>query len=349
MIKRWWQEIAGESPFQSHRLAVIDFQGSEMGPSAYLQGSLHADEQPGAAVLHHLALMLEEAEAAGRLKGRVRIVPQANPIGLHQNVMLHHVGRFHLDSRANFNRAYDLVENWSDVPEPAAARGPDQRLKRHLMVLARGHDVILDLHCDDESFLYFYCHAPRWPHAQDLAARTGAKLALLWDAESDSDADAFEEAVTKPFVASGYEGNWLTATLEYRGAADTDPALMEEDARGLYRFLVDRGVVEESVPPAPRIVTKAVSLKQVMNIFPPALGTLMFYAKPGDRLKKGDPIARLLVNPGASDGAVDILAPEAGLLMARSRERLARPGAKIAGLVCDHEVEGNRLGNMLSP
>jgi predicted deacylase len=349
MIKRWWQEITGKSPFQSHRLSVIDFVGSAEGPSVYMQGSLHADEQPGAAILHHLALVLEEAESAGKIVGRVRIVPQANPIGLHQNVMEQHMGRYHLGSRTNFNRSFDLVDSWDKLPAPQEARGVDLRLKRHLMGLAKGHDVILDLHCDDEAILYLYCYRPRWPQAQALAARTGAKVALLWDADFDTEADAFEEAVTKPFVDSGHQGDWLTATMEYRGQADTDPAVMAEDARRLYLFLVDRGVVEDEAPPAPELSTQAVSLRQVMNIFPPALGTLLFHAKPGDRLEKGDLIAQVLVEPGSREGAVDVVAPEAGLLMARSKIRLARPSEKIAALICDREVEGNRLGNMLSP
>ena len=86
-----------------------------------------------------------------------------------------------------------------------------------------------------------------------------------------------------------------------------------------------------------------------MNIFPPALGTLLFHAKPGDRLEKGDLIAQVLAEPGSGEGAVDVVAPEAGLLMARSEVRLAWPGEKIAALICEREVEGNRLGNLLSP
>ena len=55
MAERTWHEVSAGSPMQSWRIPVIRYRGAGRGPSAYLQAALHAEEQPGVAVLHALA------------------------------------------------------------------------------------------------------------------------------------------------------------------------------------------------------------------------------------------------------------------------------------------------------
>ena len=76
------------------------------GEKAYLQASLHADELPGMLVMHHLIALLDRAEAAGRMRGEVVLVPVANPIGLSQQLLHGGIGRFEAGSGENFNRGY---------------------------------------------------------------------------------------------------------------------------------------------------------------------------------------------------------------------------------------------------
>ena len=72
----------------------------------YVQASLHAEELPGMLAAFHLRALLDQAEAAGRLRGEVVLVPVANPIGLAQRIDHKPMGRFELDSSENFNRHY---------------------------------------------------------------------------------------------------------------------------------------------------------------------------------------------------------------------------------------------------
>ena len=108
MAQKEWLDLAGESAMHAWRLPVIRYRGSSGRPGAYLQAALHADEQPGVAAHHELAKLLTRAEAEGRLLRDVILVPYANPIGLHQVVDGRHMGRFHLGSGTNFNRAFPL-------------------------------------------------------------------------------------------------------------------------------------------------------------------------------------------------------------------------------------------------
>ena len=47
-----------------------------------MQAGLHADEQPGMLILHHLLPMLAAAENENRLNAKVVIMPMVNPLGM---------------------------------------------------------------------------------------------------------------------------------------------------------------------------------------------------------------------------------------------------------------------------
>ena len=55
-------------------------------PKVYMQAAIHANELPGAMLIHHLLPMLNEADRDGRIKGEIVIVPTVNPIGQAQLV-----------------------------------------------------------------------------------------------------------------------------------------------------------------------------------------------------------------------------------------------------------------------
>jgi len=78
---------------------------------AYLQASLHADELPGMLVINHLLKLLDRADRDGHILQTLDLVPFANPVGLSQQLMGMHVGRFSVDTGVNFNREYpDVVD-----------------------------------------------------------------------------------------------------------------------------------------------------------------------------------------------------------------------------------------------
>ena len=106
-MKRTEITIAGDSPGTSHQLTRFDIGPDDPTlPKIFLQAGLHAGEQPGMMVLHHLLAMLEAGEQSGRLRARFVIFPMSNPIGMGQVGLHHHQGRYHLRSGLNFNRGW---------------------------------------------------------------------------------------------------------------------------------------------------------------------------------------------------------------------------------------------------
>jgi predicted deacylase len=343
MVEQRWEEVAGLSAMEGWRLPVLFYRGSSNRPGAYLQAALHADEPPGVAVIHELARLLERAEAEGRLQENVTLVPYANPIGLTQVIDGRHLGRFHLASGTNFNRAFPLPNAGRDQSPPMRA---DNALKAALLKLAQGASVILDLHCDKEAALYMYTHAELWPGAIDLAARLGVAAVLLWAGPEEGGA-AFEEAVTVERLPSTPAKRFLSATVELRGRSDVEPGLARHDARALYELLADRGILSDpAIGPRPDWEGPAVRHDQVINVTAPALGAMFLEVPLGTRVRQGQCLARILAEPGA--GEVSVPSPVDGLLIIRAADRMARPGDTIATILTDRPARGSAAGRTLS-
>ena len=210
------ERIEGDTAGISYEIPVLRFKGSSLAaPSAYLQAALHGGEFPGVVAIDALMPKLRAAEAEGRIRGNISVVPWANPIGRGQYMYGDLQGRFHFGTRTNFNRDFPLL------PRPDASllsddfdESADRRLKRRLIELSMGHDIVLDLHCDDEGVAYLYVPAELWPEMQDCAAAMGVAAVILWSGKSGS---SFDEASLHPYLQAGQDPKALkhrvTATV----------------------------------------------------------------------------------------------------------------------------------------
>ncbi len=327
-------------------------------PKAYIQAGLHADEIPGLLVAQRLAALLEDVTVLGE----VLLVPVANPIGLDQRVLGAAVGRYALDHGSNFNRGFTALEEpvarrvtgrlGADAPanvrlireamaETLRATAPADALagwRQALLTLAVDADIVLDLHCDQDSVLHLYTGASLWPAAADLAGWLGCRTVLLAD---QSGGDPFDEACSAPWwrLAERFGPTLpvppacLAATIELRGQRDVDPALADTDARALFQFLAGRGVVAGAPGPAPAPVCAATPLAGVERIKAPSPGIVCHLVALGDTVAPGQPVA-LLIDPTADPRAEGTLlvSRTAGVVWARALSRFARAGDIIASI-----------------
>ena len=335
-MQRSIEKISGDTEGVTYEFPVYRAKGSAAtAPSAYLQAALHAGELPGTVAIDALMPMLRKAEAEGRVRGDLTIVPWANPIGRAQYLFGDVQGRFHIGTRLNFNREFPLLERPDPALIPAESVLPtiDRRLKARLLKLALGHDIVLDLHCDDEGAPYFYVPAALWPAMADCAAAFGAEAVLTWENAADG---AFEEAAIHPYLTPGGEAiaGRVVTTIELRGMADVDRGYAEADAAGLYRILVRRGVIEDSdIPGAPPFSGIAAPLDNVEMVKAPKSGAVLFDVRPGDRVAAGARLATIVHAPGEPDGTVAVLAPQAGYVLTRRSTRILRAGDDLIKLI----------------
>ncbi|WOS63047.1 M14 family metallopeptidase [Sinorhizobium fredii] len=331
--------IAGDTPGIEWRLPVFRFKGTKPGaPQAYIQAALHANELPGTALLHFLLEKLRQAESEGRILGDITVVPQANPIGAAQLHFGELQGRFDLGTRTNFNRDFPLIAlgERPGLVENIDRHTAADRLKRHLLSMALGAELVLDLHCDDEGLQYAYIDEVFWPEAADLAAALDMQAVFLSDGESS----AFEEAVAHAWKHEGAGERRtslprrLSVTVELRGTRDVYPELAHRDAEGLFRFLIGRGVIAADRQPLPAFGGVVAPLDNIEMIRAPEAGAILFHRGIGERVKEGELLATIIARPGMVDGAIDIRSPQDGLIVTRVSTRFARRHSDLMKIAC---------------
>jgi len=314
------------------------FVGDGRGPKVHLQAGVHADEIAGMLVLHLLMQRLRVAEAEGRLKGSVTVVPQANPLGIGQFRQGRILGRYHDATGHNFNRGFDqsaaMQRSMTNV----------QQWQKKLLQLAASADVMLDLHTDDEALPYLYVHRSFWPRGRELAAAMKMDLAIIWEDGGDG---SFEESIIAPWLREGRTDQRMAATLELRGQGDVNDRFAEQDAQGLYAWLCGYGVIDEALTPADWPVD-AVEMGHMETIIAPQPGVLIFEKELGDIVEEGQRFARILRRPGDPSSEVVLYAEQTGRLVTRFRDRLIAQGMGVAKFT-GSRVSRNWHGGLLDP
>ena len=337
------------------------------GPKIYIQASLHAEELPGMLAAYHLRPLLERLDAAGQIQGQIVLVPMANPIGAAQRVQHKPAGRFELDSGENFNRHYpDFARHIADEVLPALGKDAASNvalvrqamgrylaqwmpktelhsLRRTLLQLSFDADYVLDLHCDCEAVMHFYCEEACWSALAPLAHHLQSRAILL---AKNSGSRPFDECLSgvwwrlaEMIAARGLDAplpqSCHSTTIELRGEAQVQHELAAQDAAAIADFLRGLGVLRDApaaTVPAP--ACQATPLSGSETLYAGSPGLVVFAASPGNTLKVGDLVAEV-IDP-ITNHSERVCAGVDGVLYARVRERYVTTGrelAKIAGAV----------------
>ena len=348
-------------------LSSLHFGTPGSGPKVYIQASLHAEELPGMLAAYHLRPLLEAADVQAQIQGEVVLVPMANPVGAAQRLQHKPMGRFELNTGENFNRHYPdfftrisaevlptlgsdaqanvalvrqamrrYLEQWTPDTELAS-------LRRQLLLLSFDADYVLDLHCDCEAVLHFYCEEACWPQLAPLAHYLQSRAILL---AKNSGSSPFDESLSgvwwqlaEALAAGGSTAPLpqacLSTTIELRGEAQVEHGLAAQDAQAMANYLRHIGVLRDAPAAAlPSPACDATPLAGSETLYAPVPGLLVFAAEPGQHLRAGDLVAEV-IDPVAHT-AQRVCAGVDGLLYARIRDRYVTTGcelAKIAGAV----------------
>ena len=352
----------------SHKtLTSFHFGTPGTGTKIYIQASLHAEELPGMLAAYHLRPLLEAAEAAGQLAGEIVLVPVSNPIGLSQRVDHKPMGRFELDTSENFNRHYpDFAK--AVLPQIQDQLGPDpkanvrvvrkamsdhlaswnpqtelQSMRKTLLTLSHDADIVLDLHCDCEAVMHFYCEESCWPQLGPIAHFMGSRAILL---AKDSGGGPIDESLSgvwwrlaEALKAQGVNHplpqGCCSTTIELRGEADVTHAYATQDAKAIFAYLEHIGVLQTgNRPEVPTPLCQPTPLAGSETLRAKGPGVVTYCANPGQVMKTGDLIAEV-IDP--VEGTVQkVCAGVDGVLYARIRDRYVTAGCelgKIAGAI----------------
>lgn len=364
-------DISGRATGTTHRLTWFSFGNGNEGPHVYVQGGLHADEGPGMLAARMLVDRLIDEDRAGKIRGRVTVVPAANPLALGQFLHGDQQGRFdHYDGR-NFNRDYpDLTalaitsvgDTLTDDPQSNTTRirqsllhaletirpaAPSDQLRHALMRLALPADIAIDLHCDGEAEVHLYTQPVSLERVLPLAALTRCRAVLVADV---SGGEPFDEALTKPWgeIAKAFPDKpirqgCVSCTLELRGRMDVDRRLAADDAAALTDYLRHLGVLTGK-PAIPALSCEPTPLAGSEALVAPMSGLLSFTVPLGHQVRLGDVVAEI-TDPVTGELRT-VQAGTSGVFYARPATRIAEIDkrlGKIAG------ATPFRNGPLLSP
>lgn len=363
-------KIYGDSPGKLTELLCFKFGSEQAERKVYLQAALHADEQPGILVLHHLLKRLKLAEEQGLLKAQFVVFPMVNPLGMGDIGFRQHQGRYDRASGVNFNR------NWPDLFKAVSAQVAAQltddaqqniqvvrsalkawlvqsqpvtalQQQRHIVLQAAfDADFVLDLHCDNEALPHIFTAPQSAAVMQDLSDWMGAAATLLAE---DSGGYSFDEVWSSLWIdlAKAYPDKPFplachSATLEYRGQFDTFDELNQDDAERLYGFLQSQGLIGGELirsRPAPTpagtdlVATEMTRVQQA--------GLLAYKVQLGDLVKKGDLLADLIAldGEGAFVERIPVLAGTEGVIISRNINKYVWPGCSVAKIVGKEKLE----------
>ena len=355
--------LKGDTPGTTVELPFYRIGPADAPEKVYLQAALHADEQPGTMLLHHLLPMLRQADEQELLRARFTVVPMANPLGMANLVQRRHLGRSDINTGVNYNRQWpDLfslirtqlsgrlgdderfnvtlirkaVAQWIDGQQPRSAA---EQLRLFLLKEAHDAEFVLDLHCDSDSLLHIFTSPELMPELQDLADWMGAAAVLT---AADSGGGSFDEVLPLLYrkVAQTNPGKPVpmasaTATLEYRGLADSFDHYGEQDALRLFGFLAGRGLIDASTGPRPEATATATSFEATDIVRAPSAGLLAYRADLGQRVQKGQPIADLIAldGPDAFIARTPLTAGTDGFVLSRSLRKYVGRGENVAKIV----------------
>jgi predicted deacylase len=361
----------GRGPGTCHQILTQSFGDADARPHVHVQGGLHADEGPGMMVARLLADLLAEAEAGGKLRGHVTVVPFANPLGLGQVLHGEHLGRFDVYDGQNFNRDYpDLTDDAAAQLEGSLTNdpqrnvalvrdalraalhnrkpvGPAETQRHHLLGLALDADVVLDLHCDGEAEIHLYTQPAAWDRLAPLAALTGCRAVLLAEV---SGGHPFDEALSGPWTALAARFpdhpiplGCASTTVELRGQLDVCRELGMQDARAILDYLTHLGAVSGNVD-LPPLACSPTPLAGSEVLTAPTAGLLSYVVSLGTQVQAGQTVAE--ITDLETGQAIPVRASTSGVFYARPLNRIAEAGKHLGQIAGDRPL---RDGPLLSP
>lgn len=322
-FKKEYLVVAQNASARNLNVPVYRFKSSVPGPKVYIQSSIHGAEVQGNVVIYHLIQALQKAP----LKGEIILVPNCNPVGSNLKSGEYTLGRFDPVNGQNWNRAYhydqalldsflEQVDQDTDIEKLKSSfrdhikQGIDEVLNRDwgvglaqqlnlkLQRFAFDADIVLDLHNGPVSTRHIY--VPEY--ARDSAKYFNIPHVILIP---NVFAGALDEATFCPwwylqsnlqekFPQRDWQFGVEAFTVEMGSQEVINFAAGEQDARSILSYLSAKGCFTKAIETPKQMQRHAVYLKDYKIMYSQFGGIVEYVAKPGDILKKGDLMARVL-------------------------------------------------------
>jgi len=336
-------------------IRIFSFGDLDSENKVYIQAGLHAGEHPGILVAHHLLQKFSELEKQGKIKGRIDVVPIANPIGIDQFLNGEINGRYNFKDGMNFNRYFNrdvvdeiLSENkGQEISRQGLLNKVIQRLKilkvntqadalkNLLLCEALEANLVLDLHCDGESLHHVYAEKSVVEEARIVAKYIKTEQLILSDMTESS---AFDDTVNhlnqqiynNSYDAKGDSSLGNAYTIELRGRADVSEYLADKDSNSIISLLEEMSYINK-LNQHKDLEEKNIPESSNMQVIYSSFSGVVVHCKDlGDKVSVGEIVTKI-INPLEIDSPpLEIFKANInGQVFSRHISKLAYPGMEL--------------------
>lgn len=335
-------------------------------PLVYIQSAVHAAEMQGSAVIFKLIEQLQTL----KINAEFVLVPNCNPFGRTQRAGEYLQGRFDATTGNNWNRFYhydrqDTVEfvdalgaQVSQLAEAEMTARFKQHLKQKLnekidrdwgvntaqflnttlQGLATDADLVLDLHTGPSSTRHIYAPEFLAQQAQLFNIENIISIPVAF-------AGALDEASFTPWwdlaellanqsVSYTYRVNAFTVELGSQENICLTQA--EQDSLGILNYLQHNQLIEGFNPLTLTDITTTL-LKDYKTLFSKHAGMVEYLAKAGDKVEKGQVIARVLnsLEFDTKHAVTDVISPASGTVILHYPSAAVQVGTQLYKIAMD--------------
>ena len=328
--------------------------------TVYIQSAVHAAEMQGSAVIYHLIRKLK----ALKLNANFVLVPNCNPFGRTQRAGEYLQGRFDATTGNNWNRFYhfdneivsrfisefdEQLADWSEKQIVDKFRlflldslnnklnkdwgvNTAQFLNIKLQEMASKADMVLDLHTGPSSTRHIYSPEFLTEEAQWFNIETVLSIPIEF-------AGALDEASFTPWYrlkqalkqrGLDFDYHVDAFTIELGSQENICLAQASDDANGVIHYLAKKGLVEGQQNITRKTVT-VVPLSNYKTLFSQHAGMVEYIKKAGDKVQKGDVLARVLnsLEFDNDSAIVNIHAPQSGTVILHYPSAAVQVGTQL--------------------
>jgi predicted deacylase len=304
-VSRDMLEIGERADKSRIALPIIRYEGGS-GPSVFIGATVHGNELTGQASLWRLYDFLKDAE----ITGTITIMPVLNPEGLNYGV------RGMPETEVDLNRLY-----------PGKADGAIyERVTAKVWEVAKKHDAVIDMHTMGlgvPSVLIDRLTGDLKVRTHLLAEATG--LTVL-EEHAPEDFALQNLAASLGSVASA--ANIPNVTVELGGIKTIDWGSVEAGYLAMRNALVHLGVVKGAIQRIESCVVIREKGLSVQDVMAENGGIVEYTVKLGDKVGKGETIAR--IRDFFGDVVGEVKAPEDGYIVMKSFMDAMQTGSEVA-------------------
>ncbi len=279
-IKYSFSKILTGSDLSSRRLAQMQAISDQPGPVIWLTACVHGDEIGGIAIIQEIFKRLKKFPL---LKGSIYAFPLMNPIGF--ETATRHISI----SEEDLNRSFP-----GDKEGSVAERLANQVFTG---ILKTKPSLVLDLHNDWTQSIPYTLIDPypglKHKNAYALAKSFSQKLGFVVIDEREDLSDAPE--LKRTLSGSLLFHDIPALTLELGGAYVVEEINVQAGVIAIWNLLVSLGMVKEiqnkSYFKTPKFLKSRILKYEHLSAS--SSGIVRFLAKPGEIIKKGQPVARV--------------------------------------------------------